>query len=207
MACLLGIDTSTTATKALLVDEHGRVLAVSSSEYGYDTPRPQWTEQDPELWWQATISTVRAVLQQAQVNAADIAAVGLTGQMHGLTLLDAHGAVIRPCILWNDQRTAVQCAAITQAVGAARVLQLTGNPALTGFTAPKLLWVREHEAHNYARIGKVLLPKDYLRYKLTGEYFGEVSDASGLRFLMWGGARGQPRCCRRCRSRARGCRR
>jgi len=122
---------------------------------------------------------VRAVLQQAQVNAADIAAVGLTGQMHGLTLLDAHGAVIRPCILWNDQRTAVQCAAITQAVGAARVLQLTGNPALTGFTAPKLLWVREHEAHNYARIGKVLLPKDYLRYKLTGEYFGEVSDASG----------------------------
>lgn len=179
MACLLGIDTSTTATKALLVDERGRVLAVSTSEYGYATPRPQWTEQDPDLWWQATISTVRAVLQQAQVRAADVAAVGLTGQMHGLTLLDAQGTVIRPCILWNDQRTAAQCAAITQAVGSARVLQLTGNPALTGFTAPKLLWVREHEAHNYARIGKLLLPKDYLRYKLTGEFFGEVSDASG----------------------------
>jgi len=176
---LLGIDTSTTATKALLMDERGAVIAVAASEYPYDTPQPGWTEQHPDLFWNGTVHGIRAVLEKAGVSGADIAAVGLTGQMHGMTLLDAHGAVIRPTILWNDQRTAAQCATITERIGARRVIKLTGNPVLTGFTAPKMLWVREHEPEQYRRVATVLLPKDYVRYKLTGEFFSDVADASG----------------------------
>ena len=178
---LLGIDVSTTATKALLIDERGQVVAVAATEYQFETPQPQWTEQDPALWWDGVVRSIRQVLARAPrgVQPADVAGVGLTGQMHGMTLLDAHGEVIRPCILWNDQRTAAQCTAITQRVGAERVLQLTGNPVLTGFTAPKIIWVRDHEPEAYRRIAHVLLPKDYARYKLTGEFFSEVSDSSG----------------------------
>jgi xylulokinase len=178
---LLGIDVSTTATKALLIDERGQVAAVAATEYPFETPQPQWTEQDPALWWDGAVRSIRQVLAQAPHGAkpGDVAGVGLTGQMHGMTLLDAHGEVIRPCILWNDQRTAAQCAEITHRVGAERVLQLTGNPVLTGFTAPKIIWVRDHEPEAYARIAHVLLPKDYARYRLTGEFFSEVSDASG----------------------------
>jgi len=176
---LLGIDVSTTATKALLIDERGTVVAVAATEYPFETPQPLWSEQDPVLFWNGTVQSVRQVLEKSRVNPAHIAAVGLTGQMHGLTLLDAHGEVLRPCILWNDQRTAVQCAAITERVGEERVLQLTGNPVLSGFTAPKILWVRENEPDVYRRVAHILLPKDYARYKLTGEFFGEVSDASG----------------------------
>ncbi len=174
---LLGIDVSTTATKALLIDERGQVAAVAATEYPFETPQPQWTEQDPALWWDGAVRSIRQVLAGAKPG--DVAGVGLTGQMHGMTLLDAHGEVIRPCILWNDQRTAAQCTAITQRVGAERVLQLTGNPVLTGFTAPKIIWVRDHEPEAYRRIAHVLLPKDYARYKLTGEFFSEVSDSSG----------------------------
>ena len=176
---LLGIDVSTTATKALLIDEHGAVVAVAATEYPFETPHPLWSEQDPSLFWTGAMQSIRQVLVKSGVQPAQIAAVGLTGQMHGLTLLDAQGAVLRPCILWNDQRTAAQCAEITQRVGKDRVLQLTGNPVLTGFTAPKLLWVRENEPEVYRRVAHVLLPKDYARYKLTGEYYSEVSDASG----------------------------
>lgn len=179
MTYLLGIDTSTTATKALLIDEQGSVVAVAATEYPFDTPKPGWTEQDPKLFWDGTVQSIRTVLTKARVSGKNIAAVGLTGQMHGMTLLDTHGEVIRPCILWNDQRTARQCEYITGLVGAKRILQLTGNPILTGFTAPKIVWTREHEPENYVRIAHVLLPKDYVRYKLTGEFFSDVADASG----------------------------
>lgn len=175
----LGIDTSTTATKALLMDEAGQVLAVASHEYPYDTPQAGWTEQPATLFWDATIKSTRTVLAQVNASGKEVAAVGLTGQMHGLTLLDAHGDLIRPVILWNDQRTAAQCEAITARVGRERVIQLTGNPVLTGFTAPKLEWVKQNEPDNFARAAKALLPKDYVRYKLSGEFFSDVSDASG----------------------------
>jgi len=176
---LLGIDTSTTATKALLIDEAGQVLAVASHEYPYDTPQVGWTEQSAALFWDATLKSIRAVLAQAGAAGKDVAAVGLAGQMHGLTLLDAQGELVRPVILWNDQRTAAQCADITARVGRERVIQLTGNPVLTGFTAPKLEWVKQNEPENFARAAKALLPKDYVRYKLSGEFFSDVSDASG----------------------------
>ncbi len=179
MPYLLGIDTSTTATKALLIDTSGNVVAVAAAEYPYETPRPGWTEQDPALFWQGAVQSIRAVLAKSQLSGKEIAAVGLTGQMHGMTLLDAHGETIRPCILWNDQRTAAQCETITNRVGAEKILQLTGNPMLTGFTAPKILWMRENEPENYHRIAHVLLPKDFVRYQLTGEFFSDVADASG----------------------------
>ncbi|MBI5302664.1 MAG: xylulokinase [Chloroflexi bacterium] len=176
---LLGIDVSTTATKALLIDERGAVVVVAATEYPFETPHPLWSEQDAALFWNGTVQSIRGVLEKSRVNPGDIAAIGLTGQMHGATLLDAHGEPLRPCILWNDQRTQKQCDDITARVGAARVLQLTGNPVLTGFTAPKILWVRENEPDVYRRVAHVLLPKDYARYKLTGEFFSDVSDSSG----------------------------
>src|SRR5512147_437704 len=128
---LLGIDVSTTATKALLIDEQGSVIAVASTEYPYETPYPMWSEQDAALFWNGTVQSIRGVIEKSKVDPKDIAAVGLTGQMHGLTLLDAHGETLRPCILWNDQRTQKQCDEITARVGAKRVLELTGNPVLT----------------------------------------------------------------------------
>ena len=180
---VLGIDTSTTATKALLMNTEGDVLGVASTEYAYETPRPGWTEQDPELFWRGTLESIRAVLKQTGVDPKEVAAIGLTGQMHGLVLLDAQGRVLRDCILWNDQRTAEECEIITRRVGAEHLLELTGNPALTGFTAPKLLWVQRNEPEVYARIAHVLLPKDYIRYQLSGGLYSDVSDASGTSWL------------------------
>src|SRR5512135_2703631 len=176
---LLGIDVSTTATKALLIDAAGAVSAVAATEYPFETPQPLWSEQDAALFWSGTVKSIRGVLEKSRVDPGDIAAIGLTGQMHGATLLDAHGVPLRPSILWNDQRTQKQCDEITARVGAARVLQLTGNPVLTGFTAPKIMWVRENEPDVYGRVAHILLPKDYARYKLTGEFLSDVSDASG----------------------------
>jgi len=190
MPYLLGIDTSTTATKALLIEANGNVVAVAATEYSYDTPRPGWTEQAPALFWSGAVQSIREVLAKAQITGKDIAAIGLTGQMHGMTLLEAHGEVIRPCILWNDQRTAPQCETITNLVGAEKVLQLTGNPILTGFTAPKILWTRENEPENYKRIAHILLPKDYVRYKLTGDFFSDVADSSGTSLFEAGKRRG-----------------
>ncbi len=182
MAFLLGIDVSTTATKALVIDERGNVIATASDEYEFFTPRPLWAEQNPADWWRACVKVIRRVLEK--IPAREIAGIGLTGQMHGLVLMDADGNVLRPCIMWNDQRTAKQCAEITDQVGGAKnLLRLIGNPILPGFTAPKILWVREHEPHLYARAAHILLPKDYLRYKLTGAYATEVSDASGTALL------------------------
>jgi xylulokinase len=174
---LLGLDVGTTGIKALLIDRTGRVAGEALSEYPMSSPHPLWAEQDPEDWWQATVRSIRQVLRKT--SNARIAAIGLTGQMHGLVLLDDKGKVIRPCIMWNDQRSAPQCAAITAQVGAKRILDLTGNPLLPGFLAPKLAWVRENEPDVFRRIDKVLLPKDYIRYRLTREFQSDVSDASG----------------------------
>jgi xylulokinase len=176
---VLGIDVSTTATKAVLVDESGAVVGIGTAEYDYDTPRPLWSEQDPRLWWDGTVAAVRSVLASTGVAGTDIAAVGLTGQMHGLVLLDRTGEVLRPAILWNDQRTAAECDAIRRAVGPERLIEITGNDALTGFTAPKLVWVRDHEPAVWDRVAHVLLPKDFVRHLLTGEYAIDKADGAG----------------------------
>jgi xylulokinase len=175
----LGIDTSTTSSKALLIDETGAVIAVASSPHTLQIPRPLWSEQDPREWWDAVAASIRLVLQKASVGGERIAAVGLTGQMHGLVLLDAEGTVLRPAILWNDQRTQSQCDEIHQRIGKERFIQITGNVALTGFTAPKILWVQENEPEIFAKARHVLLPKDYIRYCLTGEYAMDKADGAG----------------------------
>jgi xylulokinase len=175
----IGIDTSTTATKALVMAPDGAVAAVGRSEYGFDTPRPRWSEQAPERWWHATIEAISAALSEAGLAADQVGAVGLTGQMHGLVLLDAAGEVLRPSILWNDQRTQAECDEIRARVGRSRLIATSGNDALTGFTAPKILWVRNHEPEIFARVGQVLLPKDYVRYRLTGGFAADKADGSG----------------------------
>lgn len=179
MPYFLGIDVSTTATKALLIDSAGKVIQVHSTPYGFETPHPLWSEQDPELWWNGTQRSIRIILEKSEIDPSQIFGVGLTGQMHGLVLLDAAKNVLRPAILWNDQRTQAQCDEIHQRIGRERFIQITGNVALTGFTAPKILWVREKEPEIYARVAHVLLPKDFIRYRLTGELAMDKADASG----------------------------
>jgi xylulokinase len=179
MAYFIGIDTSTTATKALLMDGHGGVLGVASNEYPYDTPQPLWSEQDPSLWWHATAESIRQVLARTGVVVASVNGIGLTGQMHGLVLLDENGDVLRPAILWNDQRTGPQCEAIRVKLGREKLIQITGNDALTGFTAPKILWVQEHEPEIWKRARHILLPKDYVRYKLTGKFASDRAGGAG----------------------------
>lgn len=179
MGLILGIDVSTTATKAVLVDEAGAVVAIGSATYGFDVPRPGWSEQDPAVWWTAAISAVRDALAAARVSGTAVDAIGLTGQMHGAVLLDQHGAVLRPAILWNDQRTARECDAIREAVGPQRLIEITGNDAVTGLTAPKLVWVRDNEPDVWSRTRHVLLPKDYLRLRLTGDYALDKADGAG----------------------------
>jgi xylulokinase len=176
---VMGIDVSTTATKAVLVDEHGAVVAIGVAEYGYDVPQPGWSEQDPALWWTGGQAAIGGALSAAGVDGSAVAAVGLTGQMHGAVLLDAADHVVRPAILWNDQRTARECQLIRDAVGAQRLIDVTGNDALTGFTAPKLVWVRDHEPDAWNATRHVLLPKDYLRLCLTGEHAMDKADGSG----------------------------
>jgi len=183
MTYLLGIDISTTATKALLVGEHGQVVAVASSTYLLSTPKPLWAEQDPDLWWQAAKKSISEVLKISQVGPTSIVGVGLTGQMHGLVLLDAHGEVLRPAILWNDQRAAAECDEMRETLGLDRLVEITGNDAFPGFTAPKLLWVRQHEPEIYARVEQVLLPKDYVRFRLTSEYATDRAGAGGTLML------------------------
>jgi xylulokinase len=168
---VIGIDIGTTGTKGIALDAGGRVVATATESYPLSTPRPGWSEQDPELWW--------AAAQRVLARLPSGSPLGLSGQMHGLVVLDEHGDVLRPAILWNDQRTAAQCAEIERRVGLERLVELTGNRALTGFTAPKLLWLREHEPDVFARIRHVLLPKDYVRFRLTGERTIDVADASG----------------------------
>src|SRR6266542_2800786 len=169
---LVGLDVGTTGVKAVALSPDGGVLARVEHGYPLSAPQPGWAEQDPEDWWRAA----EAALGELSVEPA---AIGLTGQMHGLVTLDEHDRILRPAILWNDQRTGAECREIEERVGAERLLELTGNPALTGFTAPKLLWLRRHEPDTYARIRHVLLPKDYVRLRLTGEHATDVADASG----------------------------
>jgi xylulokinase len=179
MEHVVGVDTSTTATKAVIVDQQGAVVAEGAEGYGYDVPRSGWSEQDPELWWTATTAAIRAALRSGGVDPRSVAGVGLTGQMHGLVLLDRDHVVLRPAILWNDQRTARQCDDIRALLGAARLVEVAGNDAMTGFTAPKLLWVRDEEPEIYERITHVLLPKDHVRLQLTGDLAGDKADGSG----------------------------
>lgn len=180
MATLLGLDVSTTGSTAILIDASGAVVARAANEHPLSTPKPLWSEQNPEDWWTASVKSIRQVIEQSGKTPD---AVGLTGQMHGLVMLDAAGKVLRPSILWNDQRTEAECAQITKQVGLKTLLEKTGNPVLPGFTAPKIVWVRNHEPQVYSKAAKVLLPKDYVRYRLTGGYFTDVSDASGMSLL------------------------
>jgi xylulokinase len=175
----LGIDTSTTSSKALLIDENGTVIAVASSPHTLQTPQPLWSEQDPLEWWEAVSQSIRSVLVKAGISGEAVGAVGLTGQMHGLVLLDGEGEILRPAILWNDQRTQRQCDEIHQRIGKERFIQITGNVALTGFTAPKILWVQENEPEVFNQVKHILLPKDYIRYRLTGDYAMDKADGAG----------------------------
>lgn len=184
MSVTLGIDIGTSGTKTLAIDETGKILASASAEYPCDHPKPGWSEQDPELWWKATCDTVKGVLAKGNLKPSDIAGVGLSGQMHGSVFLDGNGNVIRPALLWNDQRTSMECAEIEEKAGGRESLvRMVGNPALTGFTAPKILWVRRNESANWEKVRQILLPKDYIRYRLSGTYATEVSDASGTLLL------------------------
>lgn len=183
MACVLGIDVSTTATKAILADEHGAVVGIGTAEYGVSVPQPGWSEQDPGLWWDGAQRAVASVLAESEIGADQVAAIGLTGQMHGAVLLDARGEVLRPAILWNDQRTAAECDLIRERVGFERLVATTGNDALTGFTAPKLVWVQRHEPETWRQVAHVLLPKDYLRYRLTGAFATDKADGSGTQLF------------------------
>jgi xylulokinase len=177
MRAAIGLDVGTTAVKALALDETGAVVARAEAGYPLATPRPGWAEQDPEDWWRATERALAAL------GDGDVAGIGLSGQMHGLVALDASDRVIRPAILWNDGRTGAECAEVEERIGLAELIARTGNRALTGFTAPKLLWLRAHEPESYARIARVMLPKDYVRLRLCGEHATDVADASGTLLL------------------------
>ncbi|MCC7146594.1 MAG: xylulokinase [Phycisphaeraceae bacterium] len=184
MSYLLGIDIGTSGTKTLLCDFRGRVLATATAEHDIFAPKPGWSEQDPRQWWQATCQATKAVLKKAKVKGDQVAAIGLSGQMHGSVFLGEGTKPLRRALLWNDQRTAAQCAQIEQAAGGrTRLIDMVGNPALTGFTAPKILWVRQHEPRVYEKTRHILLPKDYIRLCMTGQYATEVGDASGTLLL------------------------
>jgi len=175
----IGVDSSTTATKALLMDGEGSIVSIGRSEYAFETPKPLWSEQAPELWWQATIVAINQAIQTAGVSPGSVRGIGLTGQMHGLVMLDGNGEVLRPSILWNDQRTQAECDEIRDLVGRSELIGTTGNDALTGFTAPKILWVKNHEPEVFDQTEHVLLPKDYVRYRLTGQYAIDRAGGSG----------------------------
>lgn len=180
MNYLLGIDIGTSGTKTLLINAStGEVVASSTKTYDLSTPKPLWAEQNPQDWWQGTIDSVREVLAESKIDAAQIKGIGLSGQMHGSVFLDEANKVLRPAIIWCDQRTQAECDWIMDTVGHEKTVELISNPVLTGFTAGKIIWLRNHEPQIYDRVRKVLLPKDYIRFCLTGEYATEVSDASG----------------------------
>ena len=180
----IGLDIGTSSVKALLVSASGEVLKVSAPEYPFQTPKPLWSETDPTVWWNATQEAIRQLLDGQE--AKNVGGIGLTGQMHGMVALDASGEVLRPCIMWNDQRSFAECEEMTSLIGKEQVLKITGNPILAGFTAPKILWVQKNEPDVFSSIDKILLPKDFIRYKLSGEFFSDVSDASGMSLLNVG---------------------
>lgn len=183
MRYVIGVDIGTSGTKTVLFDENGNSVASYLVEYPLYQPKIGWAEQDPEDWWNATHTSIKAVIDKSGVNPDDIKGVGLSGQMHGLVLLDENGKVLRKSIIWCDQRTVAEADDLTKKIGRDRLIEITGNPALTGFTAAKILWVQKNEPEIYAKTAKILLPKDYIRYMLTGEYATEVSDASGMQLM------------------------
>jgi len=177
MPLFLGLDIGTSGAKAIVCDGDGQIVAMALAEYPIASPQPLWSEQNPSDWWQGAQSAIRDVV--SAVDASQIMGIGLTGQMHGSVFLDADNQVIRPALLWNDQRTAAECAEITQRIGTQRLIEIAGNPALTGFQAPKILWVRNHELAKFARIAHIMLPKDYIRLLLSGVYATDAADAAG----------------------------
>ena len=177
----IGIDVGTSSVKALLVDESGVVIKKATPEYDFSTPKSLWAEANPSDWWEATQNAIKTLL--GNMDSSQIGGIGLTGQMHGMVALDKGGNVLRPCIMWNDQRSHVECNEITNRIGREKILEITGNPVLPGFTAPKILWTQKNEPEVFSAIKKILLPKDYIRFKLTGEFFSDVSDASGTSLL------------------------
>src|SRR5713226_7050517 len=188
MQALLGIDLGTTGVKAaLFAADDGHVLSSAFVDYPLMHPHPGWAEQNPDDWWQATLTAIRGCLaggvRQPRIASTDIRGVGLSGQMHGVVLLDAEQQVLRPCIIWADQRSDAQCRWMTERVGAARLIELVSNPALPGFSAPKALWVRDNEPEIFARARTMILPKDYIRFRLTGILAMEISDAAGTCLL------------------------
>ena len=183
MAYILGVDIGTSGTKTVLFSEDGTPVASSTYEYPMYTPQNGYAEQDPLDWWNASVNGIKDVIAQSEVNAEDIKGIGLSGQMHGLVMLDAENRPIRNSIIWCDQRTAKEVIEITDKVGADRLIDITANPAITGFTAAKIMWVKNNEPQNYEKCRHILLPKDYIRFMLTGEYATEVSDASGMQLL------------------------
>ena len=183
MKYVLGIDLGTSGTKTVLFDQEGRGVCSATVEYPMAQPQNGWAEQDPADWWNAAVSTIRTVLEKSGVDKKDVVSLGISGQMHGLVMLDKDGQVLRPSIIWCDQRTQVECDEIHEKVGKEKLISITANPALTGFTLSKIMWVRKHEPEVYAKCRHILLPKDYVRYMLTGDYATEVSDASGMQVL------------------------
>jgi xylulokinase len=183
MEYLLGIDIGTSGTKTCLIRYDGVLVASAFAEYSLQQPKPNWAEQNPEDWWKAVKQTIHHIFKQLKIVRTEIKGIGLSGQMHGLVILDRNRQVLRPSIIWCDQRTQEEVSWLEEEIGVDKVIQYTSNPPLTNFTATKLLWVKKHEPSIYSRIDKVLLPKDYIRYKLTNEFATEVSDASGTLFF------------------------
>jgi len=183
MHCL-GIDVGTGGTRAVLIDGAGQIVASETIEHvPFASPQTGWAEQDPDDWWRAAVAAIRAVLSHDNITPDSISAVGLSGQMHGAVLLDADDKLLRPSIIWCDQRSEAQCQQLTEQIGASRLIELTCNPALTGFTLPKILWVKDHEPEHWRRLRSLLLPKDYVRLRLTGDKAIDVADASGTLLL------------------------
>jgi xylulokinase len=183
MEYLIGVDIGTSGTKTVLFDNLGHAVASKTIEYPIYQPHNGWAEQDPQDWWKATYNGIKYVIHKSGVQAEDIKGIGLSGQMHGLVMLDKQGLVLRKSIIWCDQRTSEECELMNQVVGKERLIEITANPALTGFTASKILWVQKNEPQIYEKCAHILLPKDYIRYMLTGEFATEVSDAAGMQLM------------------------
>ncbi len=183
MSFLIGIDLGTSGVKTVLFNESGKPVASSTVEYPLYQPNLGWAEQDPEEWWRGTCESINNVMRKSGVDKREVKGVGLSGQMHGAVLLDKDDKVLRKAIIWCDQRSAAECDQITEIIGKERLIEITANPALTGFTASKIMWVKNNEPQIFEKIAKILLPKDYIRLRLTGEYATEVSDASGMQLM------------------------
>lgn len=183
MNCLIGIDIGTSATKTILYGDACNIIAEASREYPMYQPQNGWAEQNPEDWKRAVLDTVKEVVESSKILPDTVKGIGLSGQMHGLVMLDENNQVIRPSIIWCDQRTGKEAEELNRKAGKQRLMEITANPALTGWTAAKILWVKNNEPDNYSRCRHILLPKDYIRYILTGVFATEVSDASGTQLL------------------------